>query len=227
MRLKWVLLLASGAALAGEPSLALDRAPLPPVRAFEGPSRRLIAPPTDPWITPAEAGGFERTPSYDETIAWLERLAAATPRVRLVSLGKSGLGREIWMAVASAEGAADPEALRANGKPVVLAQAGIHAGEIDGKDAGLMLLRDLTVGKKLDLLQRASLLLIPILNPDGHERVERLGRINQRGPTHQRHQPQPEPRLRQARRAGDPCRRLRPRPLAARPLPGPPRDRRL
>jgi hypothetical protein len=182
MRLTVLLLTGSCIFLGGEPSRALDRAPLPPVRSFEGSSRRLVAPPTDPWITPAEANGFERTPSYEETIAWLERLAAATPQVQLVSLGRSGLGREIWMVVASAEGAADPEALRASGKPVVLAQAGIHAGEIDGKDAGLMLLRDLTVGSKLDLLQRVSLLFVPILNPDGHERVERLGRINQRGP---------------------------------------------
>jgi hypothetical protein len=87
------------------------------------------------------------------------------------------------MVVVSKEGASTPEELRANGRPTLLAQAGIHAGEIDGKDAGLMLLRDLTVGgSKQALLERANLLFVPIFNVDGHERFHRFTRINQRGP---------------------------------------------
>jgi murein tripeptide amidase MpaA len=156
---------------------------LPPALPWDGASRSLIAKAGDPWITAAEASGFRTTPSYAETIAWLRRLDVASPQVALVSLGKSGEGRELWMAVVSAEGAATPEALRANGKPTLLAQGGIHAGEIDGKDAGLMLLRDLTVGgSRRALLERANLLFLPIFNVDGHERSSRFGRINQRGP---------------------------------------------
>ncbi|HET7745680.1 MAG TPA: M14 family metallopeptidase, partial [Vicinamibacteria bacterium] len=61
--------------------------------------------------------------------------------------------------------------------------AGIHAGEIDGKDAGLMLLRDMTVkGTRRALLDRANWLFMPILNVDGHERSSAFSRINQRGP---------------------------------------------
>ncbi len=56
---------------------------------------------------------------------------------------KSLEGRPIWMVIASADGASTPEELHSNGRPILLAQAGIHSGEIDGKDAGLMLLRDL------------------------------------------------------------------------------------
>ena len=66
---------------------------------------------------------------------------------------------------------------------MLLVQAGIHSGEIDGKDAGMMLLRDLTVrGTLRERLARASLLFIPVLNVDGHERRSAWGRINQRGP---------------------------------------------
>jgi predicted deacylase len=69
------------------------------------------------------------------------------------------------MIVASADGASSPDALHRAGKPVVLVQGGIHAGEIDGKDAGMMLLRDMTVrGTRRELLARASLLFVPILN---------------------------------------------------------------
>ncbi|MDQ6905560.1 MAG: M14 family metallopeptidase, partial [Chloroflexota bacterium] len=101
----------------------------------------------------------------------------------MLSLGRSSEGRDIWMVIAAAERAATPEALRANGKPTVLAQAGIHAGEIDGKDAGMMLLRDMTVrGTKRDLLAHANFLFVPIFNVDGHERTSRFTRVNQRGP---------------------------------------------
>ena len=48
-------------------------------------------------------------------------------------------------------------------RPLLLVQAGIHSGEIDGKDAGLMLLRDIAQGDKADLLANADLLFIPVL----------------------------------------------------------------
>jgi hypothetical protein len=64
--------------------------------------------------------------------------------------------------------------------------AGIHSGEIDGKDAGMMLLRDMTVGDRAkDLLDQCNLLFIPILSVDAHEHRSAYSRINQRGPATQ------------------------------------------
>ncbi len=181
---------ASAVVLAGVllgPGMAQGQMPveaaLPPLERWQGSSLELAAPPDDPWATPFERGGMVRTPSYDETVAWLERLVAAAPELRMVSLGNSPEGRPIQMVIASRQGAATPEELHAAGRPVLLAQAGIHSGEIDGKDAGMMLLRDLTVGGRLDsLLDEASLLFVPILSVDAHERSSPWGRINQRGP---------------------------------------------
>lgn len=168
---------------APSPSAPLPAAVLPPSLPWDGASRSLMAAPDDPWITPAEATGLVATPRFDETMAWLDRLVAAAPQLRLVDLGETAEGRPLRMVVASSSGAADAAALLALGKPVLLAHGGIHAGEIDGKDAGLMLLRDLTVGGRLaPLLDHASLLFIPVLNPDGHERFGPYGRVNQRGP---------------------------------------------
>ena len=155
---------------------------LPPLPPWDGASRKLVAAKNDPWITPAEQSDFRTTPSLDETVAWLKKLAAAAPELKMLSIGKSGDGRDIWLIVASKERAFTPEALRASGKPTVLAQCGIHAGEIDGKDAGLMLLRDMTLRGKKDLLSGANFLFLPMLNVDGHERASRFSRINQRGP---------------------------------------------
>lgn len=156
---------------------------LPPVVPWNGKSRALAVAKNDPWITPSEKTDFRTTPSYDETIAWLRKLAAAAPELKMISLGKSPEGRDIWMVVASRDKKFTPEELRKSGKAIVFAQAGIHPGEIDGKDAGLMLLRDMTVrGTKRDLLEHANFLFVPIFNVDGHERSSKFGRVNQRGP---------------------------------------------
>jgi hypothetical protein len=155
----------------------------PPEIPWTGSSEQVIVPPDHPWITPAEESGLTETPRYDETIAWLQRLVDAAPELTMFSIGKSAESREIWMVAASKDGASTPQQLRASGKPTVLVHAGIHSGEIDGKDAGLMLLRDMTVvGTRSDLLDHVNVLFIPILSVDAHERFSRFSRINQRGP---------------------------------------------
>lgn len=156
---------------------------LPPLQSWSGKSQSFMVAASDPWITPAEQTGLSATPNYDETIAWLHKLVSAAPELEMISIGKSLQGRDFWMVVASTEGLFTAEALSASGKPLLLAHSGIHSGEIDGKDAGLMLLRDMTVAaRRRDLLANANFLFIPILNVDGHERRSAFNRINQRGP---------------------------------------------
>ncbi|HEX8444995.1 MAG TPA: M14 family metallopeptidase [Sphingomonas sp.] len=152
------------------------QAPLPPVQPWHGASEALVVPASDPWITPSEASGFATTPSYAETRAWIDRLVKASPYLKIETFGRSPQGRDLYAVVASKPGA---------GKPVLLVQAGIHAGEIDGKDAGLMLLRDIAVRGKAALLDGATLLFVPIFNVDGHERAGDHNRPNQRGPNGQ------------------------------------------
>ena len=136
------------------------------------------------WITPAERSAFRTTPSYADTRAYLERLAAAAPRtIHLTRFGVSPEGRDLMLVVAAKDGEFTPEAARASGKEIVLVQSGIHAGEIEGKDAALMLLRDLSVGgKHAKLLDHAILVWLPIFNVDGHENSGPYKRINQNGP---------------------------------------------
>lgn len=157
---------------------------LPPLVPWEGKSRQVMVAKNDPWITPAEAGDFKFSPSYEETVAWLRRLVDASPQtLKMISLGKTPQGRDIWMVIASKEGAFTPDALKKSGKPTLFWQCGIHPGEIDGKDAGMMMLRDMAVrGNKRDLLDRANLLFLPIFNIDGHENASKFNRSNQRGP---------------------------------------------
>jgi murein tripeptide amidase MpaA len=149
-------------------------APLPPLVPWSGASEKLIAPAGDPWITPAETANFVDTPDYAATRAWLDRLVASAPQLLSIeSFGKTAQGRDLYFVRASKGG---------TGKPVLLVQAGIHSGEIDGKDAGMMLLRDIAHRGKDGLLDKADLVFVPIFNADGHERSSPWNRPNQRGP---------------------------------------------
>ena len=170
-------LLFLAAALASPASAEGLTAPLPPVIPWHGASERLVVPPSDPWITPAEARNFDETPSYAATRAWLDRLDAASPLISIESFGRTAQGRELYVVRAAKPGQRP--------KPVLLVQAGIHSGEIDGKDAGLMLLRDIALRGKHHLLDNADLLIVPIFNADGHERASPFNRPNQRGPRSQ------------------------------------------
>jgi hypothetical protein len=138
---------------------------------------------TDDWRTTAESSDYTRTARYDDTIAWVRRLADASDAMDLQVFGTSPEGRDLVVLVASSDRAFTPAAARATGKEIVLVQAGIHPGEIEGKDAGLALLRDIVVtGEHRDLLDGAIVLFIPIFNVDGHERFHPYTRINQNGP---------------------------------------------
>jgi len=136
------------------------------------------------WITPAETSHFKTTPNYVDTRAYLQRLADAAPdTLKLTRFGVSPEGRDLMLVVAASGGEFTPEAARKSGKQILMLQAGIHSGEIEGKDAGTMLLRDLTVAKKLPhLLDHTILVYLPIFNVDGHENSSPYMRINQNGP---------------------------------------------
>ncbi len=135
------------------------------------------------WRTDYEKSNYRRTPRYSQTIAFAKRLAAASPMVDYQTFGQSPQGRKLPLLVLDKNGHFTPEAVRKSGNIVVLIMSGIHAGEIDGKDASLMLVRDIAIYQKmLSLLDHVTVLFIPIFNVDGHERFGPYNRINQNGP---------------------------------------------
>jgi len=146
-------------------------------------SQNLNPPVPAEWLTPAEKTDYRETPRYAETIEYSKRLDQASPLIKFQSFGKSGEGRDLPLLIATEGGTFTPDAARHAHKAVILIQACIHAGEPDGKDAGLALLRDIAITKTRDgLLKNLVVLFIPIYNADGHERVSPYNRINQDGP---------------------------------------------
>jgi Zinc carboxypeptidase len=147
-------------------------------------SSQLLAQDKQAWLTPAEKSDYRTTPDYNQTMAYLERIAQAAPKqVRLETFGKTGEGRDLYIVIASGDGVFDPAKLHAAKRPIVLVQNSIHAGEMDGKDSCLALLRDMVITRsQAVLLDRAVFVFIPIYNADGHERRSKYNRINQNGP---------------------------------------------
>ncbi len=135
------------------------------------------------WITHFEQSGELESPSYRDTMEFFRRFEEKTKMAKLVTIGVSSRGRDIKCLVVAKGNHFTPKKAKRSGKAIVLIQNGIHSGEIEGKDASMLLLREILITKeKKDLLDNLVLLIIPILNVDGHERLSPYNRPNQNGP---------------------------------------------
>lgn len=134
--------------------------------------------------TVAERSGFSETGRYGEVTALCDAFARQYPKaVRCTTFGTTPEGRPMKALIASTSGALTPEQAERRGLPVVLIQGGIHAGEIDGKDAGFLALREVLEGKTATgALDNLVWVFVPVFNVDGHERFGAWNRPNQRGP---------------------------------------------
>jgi zinc carboxypeptidase len=137
-----------------------------------------------PLTTTAERSNWTHTGRYAE----VESLCRAFPqsflgKVRCETFGTTPEGRPMLALIVSADGTFTPADNAKKGRPVLFFQGGIHAGEIDGKDAGFWLLRDVLAGKALPgVLGQVTAVFVPVLNIDGHERFGPNNRPNQTGP---------------------------------------------
>jgi hypothetical protein len=135
------------------------------------------------FTTLAERSNYSETPRYDETLDHFTRLDAASERAQLIEFGTTPQGRKQFAFVIASGGEFTPEKAAASGKPVLFIQAGIHAGENEGKDVLMALARQwLLANEQQQDLDKMILLLVPIFNVDGHERFSPYNRINQNGP---------------------------------------------
>jgi hypothetical protein len=149
------------------------------------------------WQTIYEKSGMLETPRYQQTIDYCKQLAGGSKMITYATFGTSPQGRDLPLLILDRDGLNDPVAIHAAGRTILLVQACIHAGECEGKDAGLMLFRDLAIKEAgngirdqrskirvpaSNLLENVSILFIPIFNVDGHERFGSHNRINQNGP---------------------------------------------
>jgi hypothetical protein len=135
-------------------------------------------------VTVSERSGFTATGRYDEVVKLCGAFQQAYPKqVKCFQFGTTPEGRPMLALAVNARGVFTPEAARRSKLPVTLIQGGIHAGEIDGKDAGFLAVREMLENKLAQgALDKQVLLFVPVFNVDGHERFGKNNRPNQRGP---------------------------------------------
>lgn len=138
--------------------------------------------PLDGLRTRAERTDYVETTRYAEAVAFLEAVAAASPKAHLRTMGFTSEGRAIPLLILGDVPDGSPEAVRASGKLRVYLQGNIHGGEVPGKEALLMLVRDHLLRGDDRWMDRLVLLVVPIYNADGNERVALDNRPRQNGP---------------------------------------------
>ena len=130
-----------------------------------------------PLQTRAEATSYKETSLHAHVMEFITGLAARKdPRLAVSSFGASPGGRDLPLCVLSAHGVRTPEESRRRGLPVVLIINGIHAGEVEGKESSMMLMRDLLDGRNGDLLGALTLVVVPLFNPDGNDAIDPANR---------------------------------------------------
>ncbi|MCE9572185.1 MAG: M14 family metallopeptidase [Deltaproteobacteria bacterium] len=134
--------------------------------------------------TRAERTGYAETSRHADVMAFVTALAADEPRVHLTDFGASPEGRALPLVVISTRGVRTPDDARRVGLPIVLVICGIHAGEVEGKEAALMLVRDRLAADPDGLLDRITLVLVPLFNPDGNDRIDPANRAFDLGKLH-------------------------------------------
>src|SRR5262249_41990718 len=134
-------------------------------------------------LTTGEKTGWKQSAPYAEAVDISKKLERASRFVKVVDFGTTPENRAMIALLVSKDRAFTPEAAAKTNRAVIFIQSGIHAGEIEGKDTVLMLVRDMTVTKKFaSWLDHAIFVIIPVFNVDGHEHFSPYNRPSQNGP---------------------------------------------
>jgi len=133
-------------------------------------------------LTVAEKSNFISTSTYNDVVSFIEHLKKLSPYIRAESIAKSVEGRDIPLLIIGKPLPESPGELINDKRIVVYIQANIHAGEVEGKEAALMYARDILRLEDQEILKNIVLLVCPIFNPDGNEKISPANRSYQNGP---------------------------------------------
>lgn len=130
----------------------------------------------------AEATNYQETSRYDDVLRFFGELQKRSPLVRVTSFGTSVEGRALPLVILSDPPISEPRDARASGKPIIFVFANIHAGEVEGKEAAQHIARRIALGDLRPLLDKLIILIAPIYNADGNEKISVMNRTAQNGP---------------------------------------------
>ncbi|TAF52382.1 MAG: hypothetical protein EAZ62_05990 [Sphingobacteriia bacterium] len=134
-------------------------------------AQKTIKPYPDELLVTPEKSNFEKTTTHGELLQFLDRLAARSPYLHRIVLGKSHMGKEIPLVILANPKITSAAEAKASGKPVVYVQGNIHAGEVEGKEIIQQLLRSILLGPDAHLLDNQILVFVPMYNTDGNDKM--------------------------------------------------------
>jgi hypothetical protein len=134
--------------------------------------------------TRAERTDYKETSSHADVMAFIDSLKTLGAPISVSELAKSPMGKSVPLVVAARPRVSTVAEARALGRPIVYVQANIHAGEVEGKEAVLALLRDWSFSKGPTVLDSLVVVLVPIYNTDGNDKLapQARNRGAQQGP---------------------------------------------
>jgi len=134
--------------------------------------------------TVAESSEYQATSTSEEVLIFLRACDERSERVRMFEFGRTEQGRELSGVVIADPPVSDPEQLTVagDGRLVVMLLGNIHSGECDGKEALLMLVRELAFTSGHPWLQGAVIVVVPNYNADGNDQMSVDNRPGQVGP---------------------------------------------
>lgn len=133
-------------------------------------------------LTVAEASNFTQTSRYADVMKFIRELQQQTQLLRVETICTSAEGRAVPLLVIGKPVPSSPQDLKYDKRAAIYIEANIHAGEVEGKEASLMLARDIVLEESPSYLDQLVILLAPIFNADGNEKISPANRRNQVGP---------------------------------------------
>ena len=135
-----------------------------------------------PLQTRAEASGFTSTSDYNDVMTFISQLKKSSKNISVVEIARSAEGRTVPLLIIGKPVPKSAAMMKNDPRIVIYIQANIHAGEVEGKEATLMFVRDMLSEKNPELLKHVVFLICPLFNPDGNEKISPQNRTNQNGP---------------------------------------------
>lgn len=132
-------------------------------------------------LTHPELTGYRETSSYQHVIDVVNAAVKDSPYAHLISMGQSKEGKNIPVIVMANPKIETAAQAKASGKPIIYIQGNIHSGEVEGKEALQMMLREILKGDKSYLLDNQILLFAPIYNTDSNDKMTEDSRPSQEG----------------------------------------------
>jgi hypothetical protein len=133
-------------------------------------------------LSRAERTDYAETSRYSDVMDFIAELQRLSSLIRVEQFATTNEGRALPLVILSKPAIHTPAEAVSLERPIVFIMANIHAGEVEGKEAAQHLMRDLVAGPLSPLLDKMVLLIAPIYNADGNERISINNRVQQNGP---------------------------------------------